>query len=281
MVMKKLALPIVLLLVTSLVFSAGCMGDDDMSSEGINGKLTIAGSSTLLPINQECARVLMDNNPNLRISVSGGGSGHGVKAVGSNEVDIGAASRDVKSKEMEEYPSIKPVGIGLDSVAIVVHSSNSVGELTMEDASRIFSGEITNWNEVGGSDSDIHVVTREDGSGTRDVFEKFVIDPYEVEIAAEASVKPSNGEIRASVSRDENSIGFVSLGYIDSSIKGVKIDGVEPAVENVLSEDYKITRTLYLITNGEPDELEKAFIDFVLSEGGQEIVEDLGFIKVA
>ncbi|MDY6931032.1 MAG: phosphate ABC transporter substrate-binding protein [Halobacteriota archaeon] len=279
--MKKLALPIVLLLVTSLVFSAGCMGDDDMSSEGINGKLTIAGSSTLLPINQECARVLMDNNPNLRISVSGGGSGHGVKAVGSNEVDIGAASRDVKSKEMEEYPSIKPVGIGLDSVAIVVHSSNSVGELTMEDASRIFSGEITNWNEVGGSDSDIHVVTREDGSGTRDVFEKFVIDPYEVEIAAEASVKPSNGEIRASVSRDENSIGFVSLGYIDSSIKGVKIDGVEPAVENVLSEDYKITRTLYLITNGEPDELEKAFIDFVLSEGGQEIVEDLGFIKVA
>lgn len=281
MVMKKLALPIVLILVTSLVFSAGCMGDDDMSSEGINGKLTIAGSSTLLPINQECARVLMDNNPNLRISVSGGGSGHGVKAVGSNEVDIGAASRDVKSKEMEEYPSIKPVGIGLDSVAIVVHSSNSVGELTMEDASKIFSGEITNWNEVGGSDSDIHVVTREDGSGTRDVFEKFVIDPYEVEIAAEASVKPSNGEIRASVSRDENSIGFVSLGYIDSSIKGVKIDGVEPAVENVLSEDYKITRTLYLITNGEPDELEKAFIDFVLSEGGQEIVEDLGFIKVA
>ena len=279
--MKKFALPIVLILVMSLVFSAGCMGDDDTTSEGLDGRLTIAGSSTLLPINQECARVLMDNNPNLRISVSGGGSGHGVKAVGSNEVDIGAASRDVKSKEMEEYPGIKPVGIGLDSVAIVVHPSNSVDELTMEEASRIFSGEITNWNEVGGSDSDIHVVTREDGSGTRDVFEKFVIDPYEVEIAAEASVKPSNGEIRASVSRDENSIGFVSLGYIDSSIKGVKIDGVEPAVENVLSEDYKITRTLYLITNGEPDELEKAFIDFVLSEGGQEIVEDLGFIKIA
>ena len=270
---EKIALPVVVLSVVLLVLTAGCLGTEERT-------LTIAGSSTLLPMNQECARILMEGNPNLRISVSGGGSGHGVMAVGSDEVDIGAASRDIKSKEMEMYPDIKQVGVGTDSVAIILHSSNSATELSMEEASKIFSGEIKNWKEVGGSDAEIHVVTREEGSGTRDVFEKFVIDPYGVEIAAEASVKPSNGEIRASISRDENSMGFVSLGYIDSSIKGVKLDGIEPTVENVLSGEYTITRTLYLITNGEPDELEKAFIDFVLSEEGQNIVEELGYIKI-
>ncbi|RJS82180.1 phosphate ABC transporter substrate-binding protein, partial [Methanophagales archaeon] len=96
----------------------------------LSGQLTIAGSTTVLPINQECARLLMKKNPGLRISVSGGGSGHGVKSVGAGEIDIGAASRDVKPTEMERYPDLKPVAIGKDSVAIVVHPSNGVSELT-------------------------------------------------------------------------------------------------------------------------------------------------------
>ncbi len=247
----------------------------------LSGELTIAGSTTVLPINQECARILMEKNPALRISVSGGGSGHGIKAVGAGEIDIGAASRDVKSKEMETYPDLKPVGIGKDSVAIVVHPSNPVSELTMEQVSKIFSGEITNWKEVGGADEGIRVITREEGSGTREVFEKFVMKPSEKEIAGKASVKPSNGEVRATVSGDENSIGYISLGYVDPSVKAVKIDGVEATVENVLSDKYPIVRTLYLITKGEPGELEKAFIDFVLSEEGQKVVEDMGYIKLA
>ncbi|HJH27548.1 MAG TPA: hypothetical protein C5S37_12495 [Methanophagales archaeon] len=246
----------------------------------LSGELTIAGSTTVLPINQECARLLMENNPALRISISGGGSGHGVKSVGAGEIDIGAASRDVKSEEMETYPDLKPVGIGKDSVAIVVHPSNGVSELTMEQASKIFSGEITNWKEVGGADEAIRVITREEGSGTREVFEKFVMKPSEKEIAGKASVKPSNGEVRATVSGDKKSIGYVSLGYVDPSVKALKIDGVEATVENVLADKYPIVRTLYLITKGEPDELEKAFIDFVLSEEGQNVVEDMGYIKL-
>ncbi len=246
----------------------------------LSGKLAIAGSTTVLPINQECARLLMDKNPALRISVSGGGSGHGVKSVGAGEIDIGAASRDVKSKEMETYPDLKPVGIGKDSVAIVVHPSNGVTELTMEQASKIFSGEIKNWKDIGGADEAIRVITREEGSGTREVFEKYVMKPSEKEIAGEASVKPSNGEVRATVSGDEKSIGYLSLGYIDPSVKALKMDGVEATVENVLSDKYPIVRTLYLITKGEPDELEKAFIDFVLSEEGQNVVEDMGYIKL-
>jgi phosphate transport system substrate-binding protein len=253
--------------------------EDSIPAE-LSGELTIAGSTTALPINQECARLLMVENPKLRISVSGGGSGHGVKAVGEGAIDIGAASRDVKSKEMEMYPDLKPVVIGKDSVAIVLHPNNDVSELTMEGASKIFSGEIKNWKDVGGADAEIRVITREGGSGTRDCFETSVMKPFDREILGKALVKPSNGDIRATVSRDENCIGYLSLGYVDASLKAVKIDGVEATVENVLSDDYLISRSLYLITKGEPSELEKAFIDFVLSKEGQKVVEDMGYIRV-
>lgn len=247
---------------------------------GLSGKLTVAGSTTVLPINQECARLLMVENSALRISVSGGGSGHGVKSVGAGEIDVGAASRDVKAAEMEQHPDLKPVAIGRDSVAIILHPGNSVRDLTMEQASKIFSGEITNWKDVGGDDADIRVITREEGSGTREVFEKYVMKPFEREIAGAASVKSSNGEVRATVSSDAKSIGYLSLGYVDSSVKAVEIDGVEATVANVLSGDYPIQRSLYLITKGEPSELERAFIDFALSSEGQQVVEDMGYLKV-
>ncbi|MFZ2071814.1 MAG: phosphate ABC transporter substrate-binding protein [Halobacteriota archaeon] len=247
---------------------------------GLSGKLTLAGSTTVLPINQECARLLMEKNPALRMSVSGGGSGHGVKAVGAGEIDIGAASRDVKSEEMEAYPDMKPVGIGKDSVAVVVHPSNPVSELTMEQASQIFSGELKNWKDIGGADEAIRVITREEGSGTREVFEEYVMKRYEREIAGKASVKPSNGEVRATVSGDEKSIGYISIGYVDPSVKALRIDGVEATRENVLADKYPIVRMLYIITKGEPSELERAFIDFVLSEEGQKVVEDMGYISI-
>ena len=247
---------------------------------GLSGELTVAGSTTVLPINQECARLLMEANPDLRISVSGGGSGHGVKSVGAGEIDIGAASRDVKSSELEQYPNLEPVAVGKDSVAIVLHPSNAVNGLTLEQAARIFSGEITNWQEVDGPDADIRVITREEGSGTRETFEKYVMEPSERDIAAQASVKSSNGEVRATVGSDETSIGYISLGYADASVKALTISDVEATVANVVAGDYPITRSLYLITKGAPSALEQVFIDFVLSSEGQSVVEDMGYIKV-
>ncbi|CAD6494736.1 MAG: PBP superfamily domain protein [Candidatus Argoarchaeum ethanivorans] len=253
---------------------AGCIGDNDIKT------LTVAGSTTVLPINQECARLMMDTNPGLKISVSGGGSGHGIKSVGAGEINIGAASRDIKSKEMEIYPDLKAVGVGKDSVAIVVNGANSINGLTMDEVSKIFAGEIANWKEIGGEDGKIRVLTREDGSGTREVFEKYVLKPSLREISKEASVKPSNGEVRATVKTDDKSIGYLSLGYVDPSIKALKIDGVEATVENVLAGSYPIVRTLYLVTKGEPDKLESEFLDFVLSDRGQEVVEDMGYISI-
>jgi phosphate transport system substrate-binding protein len=247
---------------------------------GLSGELTVAGSTTVLPINQECARLLMEANPDLRISLSGGGSGHGVKSVGAGEIDIGAASRDVKAAELEQYPDLKPVAIGKDSVAIVLHPHNTINELTLEQAAQIFSGEITNWEDVGGANAAIRVITREEGSGTRETFEKYVMTPFDKEVAGKASVKGSNGEVRATVSSDASSIGYVSLGYVDNTRKAVTVGSIEATVANVLSGDYPIQRSLYLITKGNPSALEQAFIDFVLSSEGQEVVEDVGYIKV-
>ncbi|MFO7967637.1 MAG: phosphate ABC transporter substrate-binding protein [Archaeoglobaceae archaeon] len=248
-------------------------------SSELSGTLTIAGSTTVLPITQECGRLFQQEHPDVRVSVSGGGSGHGVKASAAGEIDIGAASRDVKPEEKDNYPDLKVYDIGKDSVAIVVHPSNPVSDLTLEQASKIFSGENTNWNEVGGPNKDIHVVSRETGSGTREVFENYVMDPFDNEINAKLT-KPSNGEIRATVSKDEAAIGYLSLGYVDKSIKALNIDGVEPTESNVISGDYPIVRTLHLMTKGEPSQLEQAFLDFVMSEEGQQVVEEQGYIKM-
>ena len=247
---------------------------------GLSGELTIAGSTTVLPINQECARLLMDANHDLRISVSGGGSGHGVRSVGAGEIDIGAVSRDVKASELEQYPDLKLVAIGRDSVAVVVHPDNAVSGLTLEQLALIFSGEITNWKDVGGADAAIRVITREEGSGTRETFETYVMAPFGRYIAAQASVKSSNGEVRATVSSDDRSIGYLSLGYVDSSLKAISVDGIAATVENVIAGNYPIQRSLYLITKGDPDELERIFLEFVLSSEGQDVVEDMGYIKV-
>jgi phosphate transport system substrate-binding protein len=248
---------------------------------GLSGSLTIAGSTTLLPINQECARLLTAANPDLRISVSGGGSGHGVKAAGAGEIDIGAVSRDVTSSELEQYPDLKPVAIGKDSVAIVVHPSNSITGLTLEQVAKIFSGEITNWKDVGGRDAAIRVITREEGSGTRETFETYVMTPYQKETAAKAFVKASNGEVRATISSDSSSIGYLSLGYVDETMKALSVGGVEATVQNVVAGTYPISRNLYLLTKGEPSALEAAFINFVLSSEGQKVVEDMGYIEIS
>ncbi|MBA5941863.1 MAG: phosphate ABC transporter substrate-binding protein [Methanophagales archaeon] len=246
----------------------------------LQGTLTIAGSTTVMPICLEQARLMKDVHPGIKVSVSGGGSGHGVKAAGAGDIDIGMVSRDLRAEEIEMFPDLKPVVIGIDSVAIVVHPNNPVAELTTETAAKIFAGEITNWKEVGGTDNPIRIITREEGSGTRDTFEEFVMEPFERTIAGAAFVKPSNGEIRATVIGDELAIGYLSLGFLVPALKAVAIDGVEPTFENVHAGRYPIMRNLLLVTHGEPDELERAFIDFALGETGQTVVEEMGYMRV-
>ncbi|MDF2955355.1 phosphate ABC transporter substrate-binding protein [Candidatus Alkanophaga liquidiphilum] len=243
-------------------------------------RLTIAGSTTLLPVIEECARLFMEQHPAVRITVAGGGSGHGIKAVGAGNIDIGMASRDVKSEELELYPNLNLIPVAADGIAIIAHPNNPIENLTLEQIARIFSGEIKNWRELGWEDAEIHVVTREYGSGTRATFEEHVLKPFGVEMSAAALTKPSNGDVRATVSTDRHAIGYLSIGYVDASIKAIKVNGVEPSHENVMSGEYPISRKLYLITKGEPDPLESEFIEFVLGPEGQEVFGMWGYIPV-
>jgi len=251
-----------------------------VETAGLNARLNVAGSTTVAPIVEEAARRFSELYPGFRISVAAIGSGPGIKAVGSGEVDIGMASRDLKEEEFERWPDLKPFRIAMDSIAIVVHPSNPVNELTLEQVAKIFAGEIRNWKEVGGPDKPIHVITREKGSGTRDCFEHAVMKPFGKEVSAEAMVQQGNPKVRAAVANDPLSIGYISLGFVDETVKPLKIEGVEPRIENVLKGTYPIKRNLYVVTKGDPDPAELMFIGYLLSAEGQKIVEELGYIPL-
>ena len=271
--------------IAASLLGSGCIDNTDDGAPGDTVpeqsiKLQIAGSTTVLPIAEECARIFMGKHPGSRIDVSGGGSSHGVKSVADGTVDIGDASRDLKDSEKEAHPNLVPCAVAKDGVAVAVHPKNPVTDLTMEELQKIFTGEITNWLDVGGVDAEIMVVSREEGSGTRDCFESIVLKPIKKEVTDYAIIQDSNGKMRTSVAGNEMAIGFLSLGYVNSDVRAVRLGGVEPTIASVVSGEYAVSRTLWMITDGKPDADAQAFLDFVLSDEGQKIVSEVHFIPV-
>lgn len=276
---KYISVLIGAVLISLIVGFSGCTESGVNNSEEVQKfSLKISGSTTVLPIAEEAAKQFMTKNKNYMIEVTGGGSGLGVKEAGENLNDIGMASRDVKSSEFEIYPSLQVFGIAKDGVAIIVQPENPVSSLTQEQIIAIYAGEITNWNEVGGNDAPITVYTRDEESGTREVFFEKVLNKGN--ITKKAVVVTSNGAMKSSVKADVNGIGYLSIGYLDSSVTGCEYEGVLPTEANVVSGTYTVSRTLNIITNGEPSQEAKAFIDFLLSSEGQKIVVEEGYIPV-
>lgn len=248
----------------------------------ITGDLIISGSSTVFPIADLAAEEFQNKYPGVNIQVEGPGSGAGVAKASDGTADIGMASRNVKTSELLNAPTLITVGVAKDSVSVVVNPSNSLAgtlDLTVEEVHDIFTGEINNWSELGGADHKINVYTREEGSGTRGTFMDFT-DIEEGEFAADASVQGGNSAMRASVSGDPYGIAYISLGYVDSTVAPAKIDGVEGTVENVLAGTYPFQRILWMFTNGTPSKLEQAYLDYVMSPAGQAMVEEEGFIPI-
>lgn len=237
----------------------------------LSGTISVAGSTTVQPLAEELAEAFRAANPDVKIDVQGGGSSVGVKSAGQGTVDIGTASREIKESELKEFPDLKIYTIALDGIAIVVHPGVVIGNLTVEQVRDIFSGKITNWKEVGGPDKAIVVVSREEGSGTRGAFEELVMGKDAV-IVATAILQNSNGAVRTTVSTTPDSIGYISFGYLDSSVKALKIGGVEATMANVLNKSYPISRPLNMLTKGEPQGVVKAWLDWILSPDGQAIV---------
>jgi len=264
-----------------LVFSmlAGCISDDrDGDTDDLSGKLALAGSTTVQSIASAAATAFMEMHPDVTVTVQGGGSGTGVTQVGQGTVDIGNASREIKDSEYTEYPDLVPTAIAADGVVVVVHPSNPINDLTLDQIADIFTGQIASWADLGGPDKDIVVIIREDGSGTRATFEELVHD--NIDPTGDALQKPSNGAAKTTVSQTPYSIGYIGLGYVDDTVKMIKVGGVTASESTIIDGSYPISRNLYMITNGEPSGLAKAFIEFILSPDGQELVEEEGFIKL-
>ena len=212
--------------------------------------IKISGSSSVGPLVEAEAEVFKKDMPDITVEVNQLGSSAGIKDAINGTVEIGISSRDLKEKELES--GIKD----------------------------IYTGKITNWKEVGGEDTPIVLVSREDGSGTRDAFQEIVGFNSE-EISPQAQISDGSGSIKTMVAGNKNAIGYISFSYVDNSVHAVSIDGVKPTAENVQNKMYKLSRPFLLVYKEENlNENSKKFIDFIMSKEGQEIVEEDGLISV-
>jgi phosphate transport system substrate-binding protein len=238
--------------------------------------LKIAGSTTVLPITTTSAEAYMADHKSVSIEVAGGGSSVGVTSVANGSVDIGMASRAVKESEFTETPELIPWAICSDGIAVIIHPTNTIDDLTMDEIRQIFNGTITDWSAVGGAAGAITVINRDSASGTRSFFNEHVMD--EDDFVAGAVELNSNGAVHDAVADAPLSIGYVGLGYLDAEVKDLQIEGIDATVANVQAGTYPISRFLYYVTNGYPNELAQDFISFVMSTAGKAIVADEGFV---
>ena len=190
-------------------------------------------------------------------------------------MQIGNTGRALKPAEVEKYGLVS-FPFAIDGVAVAVNPANRVEGLTKAQIKDIFSGKIANWKEVGGADAPISLYVREDGSGTRETFEERALDKGAS--AAAANVVNSNGAMKTAIGQDPNAIGYVGIGHLDKSIKGVSVDGMAPSQENAASGQYTVTRLLYMNTKGEPQGITRGFVDYIFTPAGQEIVSKAGYI---
>jgi phosphate transport system substrate-binding protein len=257
-----------------------------MGSQTFAGKkdntLTMTGSTTVLPIAQMTAEVFMELHPKVNVSVRGGGSGVGIAALIDQTADIANASRPIKTKEIVTCRSkgIDPVGnvVAKDGIAIIVHPSNPVKELSIEQVRAIYTGEISKWSEVGGETKPIVAISRDVASGTFEVFKELVLEGGKTR--EDALMLASNKAVATTVKDTPQGIGYVGLGYLSADVKALAIEGTSPTNETVVSGEYKIARPLFMYTNGEAKGLAKTFLDFVMGKEGQKIVEEIGFVPV-
>lgn len=208
------------------------------------------------------------------VNVQGGGSSAGIQAARCGAADIGTSSRELKPEEKD----LNEIVVARDGLAVIVHPTNKITGLSLEEVKEIFSGNIRNWKIFGGKDKTITVVTREEGSGTRGAFQEMVMG--KVRILKGAIVEDSNGTVREIVASDPHSIGYISLGLVDERVKALDLDGVAASEQNILDKHYKLVRPFLFITSGPPSPEAKHFIDFILSEEGQQLARQKGLIAV-
>ncbi len=268
--MKKL----LVLLSVGVLALFGCKGEIQ--------KVTIAGSTTVLPIAQATAESFMQVQADVDVSVRGGGSSVGIAGIIEKTVDIGNASRLAKGKELKKASAdgvklVKHI-VAFDGIAIVVDKANQIGQISLSDLRDIYSGKITNWKELGGVDKQIVVVNRDASSGTFETFDKKVMNKQKV--MASSLNLGSNNAVVSSVGSTPGAVGYIGYGYINDKVNVLVVDGVVISKDAIKSGAYPISRSLQMYTGGEPQGMVKCYLDFVKSSAGQKIVAKQGFVEI-
>ena len=290
--MKRLSILIMLL----FFLLTGCKGDETgSSSQGSTDYIENKGSDTIVNLALAWAERYQLVNPQVRISVTGGGSGTGLTALISGTVDIANASRQIKQEELDAAREAgydpREFVIARDAIAIIVNPENPVDNLTLQQLSLIYRGEINNWSELGGEDREIVRLSRETNSGTHVYFLESVVrmgDPDDESIfSADTLLLPSSEGIIAEVKDNPNAIGYDSLGYVTPDVKLVGVSSLEnpdlfilPSLETVNNNTYLISRNLYMYTLDEPHGNVKTYMEWIMTDEAQDIVRELGFIPV-
>ena len=224
----------------------------------------------------------MKANPGVQMSLSGGGSGEGVKALIDKTTDIATSSREIKKEEvaLAETKGVKPVAhvVAYDAIIPVVHPKNKVTNLSIDQLSQIYQGKITNWKEVGGEDLKIVVISRDSSSGTFESWDHFVMK--KAKVTPRAQMLASNGALVTAVAKNRYAIAYLGIGYVNKSVKPLQVNGITASIQTAMSKEYPFSRELYMYTNGEPAGEVAKYIAFVKSVEGQKIVAKEGFVPL-
>ncbi|MDX1377578.1 MAG: PstS family phosphate ABC transporter substrate-binding protein [Anaerolineales bacterium] len=285
---------IILLLVCSFVVTS-CSSSSADGSGVTESYIENKGSDTIVNLALAWAEKYQGDHADVRISVTGGGSGTGIAALINGTVDIANASRQIKNEEIEQAQAngIEPLEhiIARDAIAVIVNPENPVNQLTLKQISDIYSGKISNWKEVGGDDRPIVRLSRETNSGTHVYFLETVLRLSSKEdktlFSTDTLLLPSSVGIIAEVRQNPNAIGYDGLGYVPHDLKMIAIAEVEggayvlPSIPTVNDKTYPIARDLYMYTNGQPEGLLKEYLDWILSAEAQQIVAELGFVPIS
>jgi phosphate transport system substrate-binding protein len=244
--------------------------------------LRIDGSTTVLPIAQRAAEVFMKKNPSVKIFVSGSGSGTGIKALLDGTTDIADSSREAKEKEIasgkEKGVILTAHKIALDGIVPVVHPSMKMSNITMEQLRDIYNGKIKSWKELGGPDRPISAVSRDTSSGTYEVWEEKILKGDKVK--PDALLVASNGQTVQTVAQNHYAIGYIGIGYVDKSVKVLKVNDRIATAKSIRDGLWPIARPLFMYTNGKPTGTVAKFIEFMLSKEGQKVVNEVKYVSI-
>lgn len=248
----------------------------NVESVELNGTIKLAGSTSMEKLCEAMAESFMERNPGVTVTVEYTGSGAGLESLAAGSVDIGNASRGLKDEETASG-AVENI-VAIDGIAVITNKSCSIKDVTSKNLAKIYSGEITDWAELGGKEQPIIVIGREAGSGTRDAFEELLEVKDGCVYAQELD---STGAVLAKVATTPGAIGYVSLDVVDDTVSGLKIDGVEPTEEEILAGNYMLQRPFVMATKGEmsgQNELVQAWFNYINSDDGKEVIKQVGLI---